>query len=299
MRISISVFIIPSIAWRCSGFLFAPQPIATVHQGRLIQAIDSQTTTAPLNIKLDVGIDQGARMNISGMLLELSSQLAVNQNDNDTTDKNKNPGHPKMPGADGPQPQLSTGVRILNVIQFGSFVSMKGQQQVQTLNGCWEMVWRQNALAGSLICGFQVPEDYTRNDASLPKGNIYLSFPIWNKAGLAEAQAIKESTLLRAKQLLTEKDQQLEKMSATPNPLMKALHFRNAAAAMERYEMQDLKRIEIVPSNDEVIPLHDDDLLLTTKGLVFSKEGSFHQGRHVLLGTAFASRGLMAGLKST
>ena len=70
---------------------------------------------------------------------------------------------------------------------------------------------------------------------------------------------------------------------------MKALHYRNAAAAsIKRFDMEDLKRIEIVPSNEEVIRLQD-DLLLTTRGLVFSKEGSFLQGQHLLLGTAFAS----------
>ena len=71
----------------------------------LVQVTDAQKTTH-LSIKLDVGTTKESRMNISGMLLELSSKLA-------------NYVHPKMPGADGPQPQLSSGVRTLNLIEEG------------------------------------------------------------------------------------------------------------------------------------------------------------------------------------
>ncbi|KAI2508486.1 SPX domain [Fragilaria crotonensis] len=241
----------------------------------LIQATDAQTPTL-LTIQLDVGVSKESHMHIRGLLLELSSPLADYC-------------HPNMPGANGPHPQLSSGVRTLEVIQPGSFITMSGQQQVQTLNGCWEMVWRENAFAGSLICGFDLPQDYLRNDASLPKGQLYMSFPIWTRLGLKEAQASKEVTLRLASKLREQQEFELQKMQATPNPIMKALHYRNAAAAsIKRFDMQDLKRIEIVPSNEEVIQLQD-DLLLTTKGLVFSKEGSFLQGQHLLLGTAFAS----------
>ena len=241
----------------------------------LIQATDTQKTT-PLTIQLDVGVSKESRMHIRGLLLELSAQLADYS-------------HPNMPGANGPHPQLSSGVRTLQVIQPGSFITMSGQQEVQALNGCWEMVWRENAFAGSLICGFDLAQDYTRNDASLPKGQLYMSFPVWTRLGLSEAQASKEVTLRRANKLRDEQECELQKMQATPNPIMKALHYRNAAAAsIKRFDMEDLKRIEIVPSNEEVIRLQD-DLLLTTRGLVFSKEGSFLQGQHLLLGTAFAS----------
>lgn len=263
-----------------SAFQWGPPPPPMPIKQGLIQVTNALTTT-PLSIKLDVGITPDSRMTISGMLMELSAKLADDYV------------HPKMPGADGPHPQLSSGVRTLTVIEEGSFISMMGKNDVKFLNGCWEMVWRENAPAGSLICGFDIPQEYIRNEASLPKGRIYLSFPIWTEIGLQDAQETKESTLSRAKELIQEKDQELEKMQATPNPLKKALHYRNAAAAIQKYDFQDLKRIEIVPSNDEIIALQD-DLLLTTKGLVFSTEGSFTQqqggggGHHVLLGTAFA-----------
>jgi hypothetical protein len=164
---------------------------------------------------------------------------------------------------------------------------MAGKNDVETLHGCWEMVWRENASAGSLICGFDVPEDYQRNEAELHAGRVYLSFPVWTKVGLHEAQETKDRVTTRAKELVEEKNEHLEKYKSDPNPLMKALHYRNAAVALEKQSFQNLKSFEMVPSNEEIIPLQD-DLLLTTKGLVFSKEGSFHRGKHLLLGTAYA-----------
>lgn len=253
-----------------SGFIFS-QPMA-IKQG-LVQVTDAQKTT-PLTIKLDVGTNDESRLNIVGLTLELSSQEA-------------NYEHPKMPGADGPHPQLSSGVRTLNILKQGSFVSMAGKNDVETLHGCWEMVWRENASAGSLICGFDVPEDYQRNEAELHAGRVYLSFPVWTKVGLHEAQETKDRVTTRAKELVEEKNEHLEKYKSDPNPLMKALHYRNAAVALEKQSFQNLKSFEMVPSNEEIIPLQD-DLLLTTKGLVFSKEGSFHRGKHLLLGTAYA-----------
>lgn len=270
MRVAFLFLALPLVM--TSGFLF-PMPMS-IKEG-LVQVTDAQKTT-PLSIKLDVGVNNKdqTRMNVSGLIMELSSKLANYQ-------------HPKMPGADGPQPQLSSGVRSIGIIQEGSFISMSGQQIVETLNGCWEMIWRQNAAAGTLICGFDVPDDYHRNDAYLPKGRVYLSFPVWTKIGLKEAQDEKNYVDSRTKELDHEKKVELDKMEETGNFLMKALHYRNAAAAMEKMSLHNPKTYEMVPSNDEIIPLQD-DLLLTTKGLVFSKEGSFHTGAHVLLGTAIA-----------
>lgn len=214
-------------------------------------------------------------MNISGMLLELSSKLA-------------NYVHPKMPGADGPQPQLSSGVRTLNLIEEGTFVDMMGKTTVKALNGCWEMIWREDNPAGSLICGFDIPEEYHRNDASLPKGRAYVNFPIWTKSGLKEAQETKERMVILAKELMDEKMAELEKMQATSNPFTKVLHYHNALACCEKLGLQDSRRIEAIPSNDEIIALQD-DLLLSIKGFVFSKEKAFSRGQRTLLGTAFAS----------
>lgn len=259
----------------------------------LLKFTDDQSGTL-LNIRMDIGatvieetrptnkgdVSPASRFAITGLELQLQ------ENDADAYP------HPKMPGVDGPHPELSSGARALNLLQFGSFISMNGLEQVELENGCWEMVWRKGAPAGSLICGFDLLHEAKRNDASLTSGKVYVTFPIWTEEGLAEAQDLKKQKEELHQKHLDEKDLQLEMMQETSNVLMKALHYRNAAAAAEKLWMTDFKSFKMIPSNDEVIHLEKNGLLLTTKGLVWRKEenATFKPADHTLLGTAIVSK---------
>jgi hypothetical protein len=168
-------------------------------------------------------------------------------------------------------------------VKPGEFVSLTGSKLVQAIKGCWELVWKKDSPAGALLCGFEIPEEYRRNDASLSAGRVYLSFPVWTRETLTYAREQKKSVLEKAAEALKEKDEELEKYQAHPNPLMKALHYRNAYAAAEKYWMQPVKVMEQVPEEDEVFELQT-DLFCTTRGLVWSK--SLPHGQQILLGTA-------------
>jgi hypothetical protein len=236
----------------------------------LRELVDAQPDQR-LSLNLNIGKEgDSSRLAITGMVLDLNR---------DNADENE---HVSMPGKNGPHPKLSSGIRRLNLIKEGSFISMKGTEVVKTLKGGWEMVWRKDVPAGVLLCGFEIPEDYKRNDATLPKGRIYMSFPVWTKETLAYAQSEKERILKRAEECIDEKNQELAKSQATNNPLAKALHYRNAYAAVEKYLLQPVKRMKEVPEADEVFALQE-NLLLTTKGLVWTK--SLPLGEQVLLGT--------------
>ena len=160
-----------------------------------------------------------------------------------------------------------------------------GTKFVKALKGCWEMVWREEAPAGSLLCGFEIPEEYKRNTAILPKGRIYVSFPIWTKEGLRYAQEKKKEVMDKAKELLRLKDEELAKYSETKNPFMKALHYRNAFAHSADYLDLPKKLYEHVPVDEDVVEIQD-DLFLTTKGLVWAK--NLPNGKQTLLGSANA-----------
>jgi hypothetical protein len=254
-----------------SAFLF-PKPIS-INTG-LVQVVDAQETKV-LNIKLDIGNFPDTYLSIRDMVVALSSA------ENDRS-------HPKMPGAQGPHPQLSSGVRSLDVMEDGYFIGMNGKVMVKALNGCWEMVWREHNAFGSLIFGFEIPEEYVRNHAILPKGRLYLSFPVWTKIGLLEAQDMKQRTLARSKDLIADKVKEFEKMEATSNPFKKALHFRNALTAVEKHSFIDVSGLASIPTNDGIIYLQD-DLLLSKTGMAFSKDRIYFQSKHDLLGTASAS----------
>eukprot|EP00339_Tiarina_fusa_P011682 CAMPEP_0117032932 /NCGR_PEP_ID=MMETSP0472-20121206/23571_1 /TAXON_ID=693140 ORGANISM="Tiarina fusus, Strain LIS" /NCGR_SAMPLE_ID=MMETSP0472 /ASSEMBLY_ACC=CAM_ASM_000603 /LENGTH=249 /DNA_ID=CAMNT_0004741713 /DNA_START=107 /DNA_END=853 /DNA_ORIENTATION=- len=240
------------LAELANGFIF--RDLSTQKPG-LTQLVDAQGEQT-LSVTLDIGKEGSeSRMAVKGMVLGLH---------NDKPDYE----HVAMPGKNGPNPKLSSGIRALNMIQEGHFISKVGTELVHTLKGCWEMVWRKDAPAGALLCGFDLPDEYQRNEAKLPKGRLYLSFPVWTAETLAFAQTQKVEILGLAEAALKEKEDQFSKYAAATNPLTKALHYRNAYAALEKYWMYPVDRMKQVPTSEEVIKIQD-DLFLTTKGLVW------------------------------
>lgn len=223
-------------------------------------------------INLDIGENGSAsRLAIKGMTIDLLNDLADSESSI------------KMPGKNGPFPKLSSGVRKLNLVKEGEFVSLAGAQMVKALKGCWEMVWKKDVPAGALMCGFEIPEDYHRNDATLPAGKVFMSFQIFTQETLAFAQAKKERVMKIANEALKEKEEALDKYFSDPNPLMRALHYRRAMEAAEKYSMQAVQTVQNIPESNEVLQLQN-DLFCTTKGQVWSKE--LPRGNQILLGTA-------------
>ena len=233
-----------------------------------------------LDITLDVGKDtDSSRISMKDMLIELLPDNIVKQ------DAKK---YPALPGTNGPNPKSSTGAKSLLVKQDPYFINTQGMQPVMFENGCWELVWRDGASAGSLVCGFHSTQEYTRNDASFPKGRIYLSFPVWTKETLKEAQENKAATEKRAQKYLQEKADAMAKYVAEDNILMKALHYRNALNAHELYAITGVDYLNHIPAEDSDTMVLQDDLLLCTTGTVWTKKDGFFGGQ-ILLGTATAS----------
>mmetsp|Transcript_25637 Transcript_25637/g.39413 ORF Transcript_25637/g.39413 Transcript_25637/m.39413 type:complete len:299 (-) Transcript_25637:371-1267(-) len=252
-------------------------------------------TVKILNIHLDVGKEDdhhaSPHMNINGLIIELHENAVTHPQD-----------HPKMPGANGPHPKLSSGVKSLSVVQDAFYIDMAGTKQVKFNNGCWEMIWRENAPAGSIICGFDVPQEVQRNAASalLPKGRLYISFPVWTRQALTESQKKKEDVHAKVQQYMQDRDDEFAKMQETSNPLMKALHYRNAAEAVEKYQLTGWSSYKSIPSNADVISIGGEggDLVITKQGTIWTKGGATFlnsDGNHVLLGTAIVSPGTTIG----
>jgi len=194
--------------------------------------------------------------------------------------------HVAMPGINGPEPAVSSGALQLDVVDGGHFISMKGAENINLAHGCWEINWWKDAPAGALICGFEVMEDYKRNEAILPKGRTYLSFPMWDKKSLDFLRKKKAIIMEQADAALKQKDEEMSKMGETNNPIMKALHYRNAYAASTRYMDLPRDRVATIPDEGEVMELPN-GLFLTTKGLIWAKSKvPLRAGEQVLLGTA-------------
>lgn len=183
--------------------------------------------------------------------------------------------HPPLHiGAHGPRPRLSSGVHSVEVQKDGSFINMDGLQQVELSNGVWELIWRDESPAGLIICGFSLDKDARRNDLQLEKGQVYVTWPVWSAEGLEKQQARKAEAEVRYKEYETERDTELEKMSNTPNILLKAMHFRAAAHATEKMDFTGLHNLVDVPSASDVVEIGA-GLQLVKTGTVWSKTGSF------------------------
>ena len=219
-----------------------------------------------LDVRLDIGKSDTIpathkRMAIQDLVLGLESS---NKGDISKTIP--------MLGANGPHPGTSGGIGKLQVIKSGHFIDLTGTVKMDFAPAAnWELVWRQDSPMGSLNCGLDLKNDATRNSATLHKGLIYLSFYVWNTATLREYQERKLYVNDKAAEHLQDRDDELAKMTTASNVFAKAMHYRNAAAAVEKYSLQPVRSMSQVPGDDEVIQI-DDDLFLTRKGTVWTKD---------------------------
>jgi len=108
----------------------------------------------------------------------------------------------------------------------------------------------------------------------LPKGRVYISFPVWTQELLAEVQAKKALVEEVASEFRQEKDLHLQKYQDEPNFLMKLVHYRNAAAAVEKLDMSGVHAYVHIPDSDNVMTLQD-GLLVGMKGSVYHIQSDF------------------------
>ena len=234
-------------------------------------------TGEQFKVRLDISQDDKApHMYLDGLCIEMVHDVAP---------KNSVVG---MPGADGPHPKTSTGAHILNVMSHPFFIDIFGKQKVRFEKAAWEMVWKKDHYCGSLICGFDVPVGAKRNDANLPPGRMYFSFPVWSQEGLAIRQAERFEAETKAKEYVAEKNDEMQKYYTATNIFQKAMHYRNIAAAMEKIDLTGVRFLSGIPLSSEVIPIGN-NLLLNIKGQVWQKETNFFGAKHNLLGTAVLS----------
>ena len=69
------------------------------------------------------------------------------------------------------------------------------------------------------VCAFRLPQDYKRNDAVLPCGDVWFSFPVWTEDGLKKSQAEKQRIMDKIQVNLDKRDEQLAKFDGTQNPI--------------------------------------------------------------------------------
>ena len=221
---------------QCEGFLGSFKERAHPLLSEFAQAQTGILLNIGLDIPKDLTDKSSSRLYIQDLALELQTSSLLKDNVN-------------LPGASGPNPTCSTGPLGIKVHEEGTFVSMKGAQTVHFEKACWEMLWLKDRPAGSLVCGFELPEDISRNDAVLHAGRVYINFPIFTIETLQTAQAKKIEYDTSFKKCTDLQDEEMEKMHSTNNPLMKAVHFRNAVGANEKASLMRTSAYENIPTS--------------------------------------------------
>ena len=247
----------------------------TLSQHRKLQEYVNNLSSKTIDLSLNVQ-ENGSHLCVSGMSLTFQNEMV------DTVSHTL-----KMPGIDGPLPQLSSGLFSLQLVNPGSYVDMKGRQSVFLENSIWEMCWSDGAPSGSVVFGFTVPQDYTRNDASLWSSLTYFcTLPVFSRDGLCELQHDKMRMMEEVDRLEKIRKYAVSKADATFNPLIKAAEYSKAMDATERLSYYDLQRLELIPSDKEVFSISP-SLLLANTGQIWSRCSS---GKRLVHGKAFVSR---------
>eukprot|EP00558_Chaetoceros_sp_UNC1202_P010585 CAMPEP_0197234014 /NCGR_PEP_ID=MMETSP1429-20130617/1884_1 /TAXON_ID=49237 /ORGANISM="Chaetoceros sp., Strain UNC1202" /LENGTH=294 /DNA_ID=CAMNT_0042692339 /DNA_START=24 /DNA_END=908 /DNA_ORIENTATION=+ len=253
------------------GFLIAGPDLPAINPFLADFARDHAKKGIKLNIRLDILEDvydaKSSHLYIKDLILELN---------------NKEPNDDKfavlpLPMTPSSSPSTSqgmarTGPFALQTHTNGSYVSSKGCQTLMLQHGCWEMLWLEENPAGSIICAFDISEDVSRNNAVLKAGGVYISFPVFTKRGLIAMRAGQNQHQSKLKlQIATEKEE-LEKVNATNNPFKKMVHFRKAVVANDEFiKLRSLGHTE-VPMRDEEFMEVGDDLMVYSKGSVWSQQ---------------------------
>jgi len=271
MRVSFATF----LAFLPFGSGFGANPFGVKMRpvsdlGKVAEAQNEQQ----ISLGLDIAEPKGSsHLAVNGIEFDLTKRVPSLEND-----------FVKMPGSHGPFPQLSGGLHALTNIGVGTYTSMAGHETVKLSKGCWEIVWRDGAPCGSLLYGFEIDRDYKRNDATLPKGTVYISFSTWTTKGLKRAQEIKDNKAKCARKAMQKRDEEVEKMAKARNVFQKAHHYFNAMSAADDANSQPLSsRMKDVPSSDKVIHF-EGDMHVSTMGKVWTQDLPF--GKPILLGAA-------------
>jgi hypothetical protein len=108
-----------------AGFIFE-----TVAPRQGLKQLIEPLTDQRVAVTLEIGkAEDSSRLAVKGMVLDICVDTPGPEYD-----------HVKMPGINGPHPNLSAGIRRLDFVQEGSFISHTGMKHVKAEKGCWEMV---------------------------------------------------------------------------------------------------------------------------------------------------------------
>jgi hypothetical protein len=255
-----------------SSYAFVHQPSKNGIRPELLDIVDQQDNTQ-LKIELHVGDESSGYLTVKDMIVQFGGRYDENEDE-----------HMKLPGKSDRNAKYTSGGRRLNIVSKGNYINMKGLQHIDCNMGCWEMCWAKGSPAGMIIVAFNLPQTYSRNNAILPGGDMWLSFPVWTREGLKIGQIAKREVLDEIEMYDQKWNEELDKYEMTSNPIMRAIHERNAHIYATKCDDLYDYSLDTIPEDDQCSKLQE-DLFISKRGLIWKKDGK----DDVLLGHAVAS----------
>ena len=126
------------------------------------------------------------------------------------------------------QSACSSDVLQVKILKEGTYSSLQGVQCVSFDNSSWQMIWNKDKSIGTLVLGFHLFETVQRNDATLPTGNVYLSFNMFHASSLQEFKKRQEEYTLDLQNYYSYQAKSMEDMQATSNVFRKLLIFKES-----------------------------------------------------------------------
>lgn len=227
-----------------------------------------------LNLQWHVGSTENGFLSVKDMVIELGGQIGLDED------------RMELPGDKGPFSGCSTSASRVNIISKGSYISMKGQEHVECERSCYQVSWVSGRPAGTLVCGFTLAQSYKRNNAVLPEGPLFLSFPVWTKEGLQYGQNLKNEVLEEIAMYTQKWEAELVKYQAVRehNPIMAMIHQHLADVYATKCDDLYDYSLDTIPEDDDCIEMQD-DLLISKRGLIWKCNGE----TDVLIGQADVS----------
>ena len=129
-----------------------------------------------------------------------------------------------------------------------------------------------------------VPQEIKRNDAKIPSGRVYLTFPVYSKESLKHLKERKEKAEEVANEAMERLKNESAMMEQTDNPIMKALHFRQACKAHEDLDYSGYRSYKSMPLDKEMVELKG--LHVCSVGTLWTKDENVFASPQTLLGSA-------------
>jgi len=253
---------------------------STFHIRPGLDELAEKQKNVQLQLNLDIGMSNENAFTIRDMVLELQKSQEEEEEE-----------EAMLPGANGWCKNISSQRRSMKLRQPGNYINMKGQQHIHLLRPSWELIWPKETPSGSLVMGFELPQDYSRNEHSttFTSGNICIRFQVWSKSTLAYGQAERYRLVEENDRLHQEKEEALDLFNECRfNPIQKVLYLRHALTIDEKLErvVSALKEAgpdlssETEEYNEKIIMKLKNDLYITKVGYIYHQNGKFDGGHH-------------------